>query len=222
MTENLTYKPTFLQKFLGRNYKWWLARITWFLVILLSLYFYKLTNKATENIHTLKFSLDDLIPFVPIFVIPYLLYLPFVGFCLIEAIFKLNKRSQIFLILFLVSQIFANFIYLIFQTEVQRPLINSGFFDNLVQTLVYQNDNPYNAFPSLHVIDSLLCGWYLKESKNYFFVYLFIFLVIISTVLIKQHYLVDILGGIVWCFVLYFLAKPVFKLGLKKNEAVGL
>ena len=29
-------------------------------------------------------------------------------------------------------------------------------------------------------------------------------------------------GGIAWCVVLYFLAKWVFKMGLKKNEAVGL
>ena len=150
------------------------------------------------------------------------MYLPFLGFCLIKGVLSLDKRSRIFLIVFLVSQIFANFIYLIFQTEVQRPLINSGFFENLVQTLVYQNDNPYNAFPSLHVIDSLLCGWYLKESKNYFFVYLFVFLVIISTVLIKQHYLIDIFGGLTWCIILYFLAKLVFKMGLKKNESVGL
>ena len=30
------------------------------------------------------------------------------------------------------------------------------------------------------------------------------------------------LGGMTWCFVLYFLAKWVFKMGLKKNESVGL
>ena len=30
------------------------------------------------------------------------------------------------------------------------------------------------------------------------------------------------LVGIFWCFVLYFLAKLVFKIGLKKNESVGL
>jgi ABC-2 type transport system permease protein len=30
------------------------------------------------------------------------------------------------------------------------------------------------------------------------------------------------LGGLAWCFVLYFLAKIVFKMGLKRNEAVGL
>jgi ABC-type uncharacterized transport system permease subunit len=29
-------------------------------------------------------------------------------------------------------------------------------------------------------------------------------------------------GGLAWCFVLYFLAKFVFKAGLKRNEAVGL
>jgi ABC-2 type transport system permease protein len=30
------------------------------------------------------------------------------------------------------------------------------------------------------------------------------------------------LGGIAWCFVLWILARVIFKLGLKKNEAVGL
>jgi ABC-2 type transport system permease protein len=30
------------------------------------------------------------------------------------------------------------------------------------------------------------------------------------------------LGGLTWCLVLYFLAKLVFKMGLKRNEAVGL
>lgn len=29
-------------------------------------------------------------------------------------------------------------------------------------------------------------------------------------------------GGLAWCIVLYFLAKFVFKMGLKKNESVGL
>jgi len=30
------------------------------------------------------------------------------------------------------------------------------------------------------------------------------------------------LGGIIWCLVLYFLAKWVFRVGLKRNESVGL
>ena len=29
-------------------------------------------------------------------------------------------------------------------------------------------------------------------------------------------------GGILWCFVLFILARIVFKIGLKRNEAVGL
>jgi membrane-associated phospholipid phosphatase len=222
MTLPQSSKPNFLQKLLGKNYKWYLIRITWFLATLLSLYLYKLTNKPTQNIHILKSGFDDFIPFTSVFVIPYLLYLPFLGFCLIKGVLSLDKRSRIFLIVFLISQIFANFIYLIFQTEVPRPPTNSVFFDNLVQNLVYKSDNPYNAFPSLHVINSILCGWYLRQSKNYLFFYFFIFLIIISTTLIKQHYLIDILGGFTWCIILYLLAKWVFKLGLKRNEAVGL
>jgi ABC-type uncharacterized transport system permease subunit len=30
------------------------------------------------------------------------------------------------------------------------------------------------------------------------------------------------LGGMAWCLILYFLAKIVFKMGLKRNESVGL
>jgi ABC-type uncharacterized transport system permease subunit len=34
--------------------------------------------------------------------------------------------------------------------------------------------------------------------------------------------LMVVLGGIAWCLVLYFLANFVFKMGLKRNESVGL
>jgi ABC-2 type transport system permease protein len=37
-----------------------------------------------------------------------------------------------------------------------------------------------------------------------------------------QETLAVFAGGLAWCLILYFLAKFVFKLGLKKNEAVGL
>ena len=30
------------------------------------------------------------------------------------------------------------------------------------------------------------------------------------------------LGGIIWCVILYFMASFVFKMGLKRNESVGL
>lgn len=37
-----------------------------------------------------------------------------------------------------------------------------------------------------------------------------------------QQTILVFLGGIAWCLVLYFLAKLVFKAGLKRNESVGL
>jgi ABC-2 type transport system permease protein len=38
---------------------------------------------------------------------------------------------------------------------------------------------------------------------------------------LNQTFLV-LLGGLAWCFIMYILAKTAFKLGLKRNEAVGL
>lgn len=38
----------------------------------------------------------------------------------------------------------------------------------------------------------------------------------------NMEILYSVLGGLMWIFVLYILAKIVFKLGLKKNESVGL
>lgn len=37
-----------------------------------------------------------------------------------------------------------------------------------------------------------------------------------------NNYLYAFSGGIAWCVTLYFLAKWIFKIGLKRNEAVGL
>jgi ABC-2 type transport system permease protein len=68
---------------------------------------------------------------------------------------------------------------------------------------------------------SLLGGWsFLKYSP---FAYTFyhpmqIYLGKYST----TEILYTFTGGIVWCFILWILARIIFKLGLKKNEAVGL
>ncbi len=58
-------------------------------------------------------------------------------------------------------------------------------------------DGPYNSFPSLHVsittLSTLACyDWHKKHA------WLLIWppLVAISTVLIKQHHLLDVVGGI--------------------------
>lgn len=93
-------------------------------------------------------------------------------------------------------------IFLVFPTAMVRPEIaGSGFFDELTR-LIYALDAPDNLFPSLHCYDSWLClrcvcrmknvpGWF-KWANGIFSV-----LVFASVVLVKQHLLLDIVGGIV-------------------------
>jgi membrane-associated phospholipid phosphatase len=192
-----------------------LKQLVWTLLIFLSLLLYHFTNQRIDNTLNLKLPFDNAIPFLSFFVIPYLLYLPFVLACLITAVYRLDSKGIQFLFLFLASQIFANLCFYFFQTSVARPNVdNYNIFDQLVN-LVYSNDKPVNTFPSLHVINSILCGYYMVSNKNKLWIFGFVFMVILSTVFMKQHYILDLIGGITWCVILYFVLNYLTK---NKNQ----
>jgi len=68
------------------------------------------------------------------------------------------------------------------------------------------------AFPSSHVgiatIFLILTQKYFK--KEFFILIPFIIILVLSTVYIKAHYGVDILGGIITGFLFYFLSDKVY------------
>ena len=61
-------------------------------------------------------------------------------------------------------------------------------------------DSPTNLFPSIHCLVSWLCAIGLRGAKvsNWYkvFSYTFAIAVCVSTQLTKQHYIVDVFGGI--------------------------
>ncbi|WFR64657.1 phosphatase PAP2 family protein [Paenibacillus amylolyticus] len=63
---------------------------------------------------------------------------------------------------------------------------------------IYRNDQPYNCFPSIHVLTSylILRGTRLFGRAIWAMTSTFSILIIVSTVLVKQHVIVDIAGGI--------------------------
>mgnify|MGYP001574764921 FL=1 len=90
-------------------------------------------------------------------------------------------------------------------------ITGTDFFSNLVLNL-YAADNPYNCFPSIHVLNSVLIALYIYESEKVCKVTKTICVIttvfiILSTMFIKQHYFVDVLAGIIFACVLYFSFK---------------
>ena len=70
--------------------------------------------------------------------------------------------------------------------------------------LLHTVDTPWNAWPSLHIVQSLLAvlvvsRWYNSETKKWHIRFLWFswFMLMLSVVTIKQHFVWDVFSGIV-------------------------
>ncbi|MEK4276229.1 phosphatase PAP2 family protein [Paenibacillus sp. FSL R7-0026] len=140
-----------------------------------------------------------MIPFVPAFIIPYLLWYPFIPGALIALAFK-DKRTYFQTLIALCSGLVISYIFFaLFQTAIERPNIEGeeGFLITMVD-YIYRNDQPYNCFPSIHVLTSylILRGTRVFGRAIWAMTSAFSIVIIVSTVLVKQHVVVDIAGGI--------------------------
>ena len=167
---------------------------------------YPLLNHGPARM-ILRTPLDNALPVVPVFVVPYdSLYLLIYGTLILLLLF----RTRIFqtACLALVTVLLISFgIYYVAQTEVFRPVISgSDIFSRMVRD-VYAGDQPFNDFPSLHNSTSTLMAifWYRTDKRIGIVVAVWTLLIIASTVLIKQHYLADLVGGILLAFGVAFL-----------------
>jgi membrane-associated phospholipid phosphatase len=179
-------------------------------IIALYLGVYRLVQTMNPVGVNLEIGLDKHIPLIPEFAVIYLLYIPMIIFVFAYYWNDYKTYRSISLMLIAVISI-AILIYSAFQTEVLRPIIAStDFFSRLTNT-IYKYDMPNNTFPSLHVaLTSTISAFvYEKNSRVGMVLIPLTFLIILSTMFIKQHDFLDIIGGLILAFVI-FKNKEVF------------
>ncbi|MBI5032316.1 MAG: phosphatase PAP2 family protein [Chloroflexi bacterium] len=175
--------------------------------ILLAIGIY-LTNKIYAilnhgpNVIFLRSPIDDLIPLFPPFVIPYVSLEPFVYATLI---LFLLFRTRIFqsAALSMIAAWFVSYAFYIFlQSYMDRPTLTGN--DPLIQMIreVYAGDNAYNCFPSLHTSLSTILGihWLRVDKRVGTPIAIWVTLIVLSTVFVKQHYIADVIGGLALAF----------------------
>ena len=154
---------------------------------------------AVLNLHT---ALDSALPLVPVFVIPYVSLQPYIYATLILfLIFRTKYFHSACLAILTVWFISYGFYYFL-QSEVIRPVLTgTDIFSKMVMK-VYAVDNPFNDFPSLHTsLSSLMAIHWIKVSKPVGIVLsIWTMLIVASTLLIKQHYIADLVFGLALAF----------------------
>lgn len=162
----------------------------------------KLINCRMEH-HSLLTAIDEKIPIIPAFSIIYLgCYLFWVlNYALAGRSGKdyfYNFVTNIFL-----GYLISGFIFCIFPTYIERPSLDTvpDTLGKLLMTYVYNTDTPVNLFPSMHCQISWYCYLAVRNQKGIYKWYqhtslIIAILVCISTVVIKQHYLIDVVAGV--------------------------
>lgn len=171
---------------------------------------YPILNKYNPNAKVLVTFIDNLIPFNKYFIIFYVTWYGYVAFFAIYlCIFDKEDYWKLLLSISL-GMIISYVIFYFFPTTVPRPAISgSDLFTNIVRIL-YVKDNPYNCFPSIHVINTLLVQMYITINKEINRNLKVIcnatgILIILSTMFIKQHVFLDVLSATVIAYMLYSL-----------------
>jgi membrane-associated phospholipid phosphatase len=152
---------------------------------------------------------DRAIPFVPAVLPVYVAYLAFYWWTVARA---QNDREANWLFYGAYLQLFLSLPCFLF-LPVRMPLeqFYAAAPHNWADTLWRWFDAPNNCFPSLHVSNCLLLqqfNWTRPSRWPHAFGAVAI---IVSTVLVKQHYVLDVLGGIaVYAVSRAFLARAQF------------
>jgi len=169
---------------------------------------------VTRHFHIVHMVLDDYIPFVEYFVVPYLLWFAYVSVPLVY--FFLHdkedfKKMCMFLftgmtVFLIISTVYPNGSYI-------RPIVfpRENIFTDLVK-MVYASDTPTNLFPSIHVYNSVGTHLALSHSKAFSEKKILLhgsrilsILIILSTLFIKQHSVFDVLTGLGMAFFMWLL-----------------
>jgi membrane-associated phospholipid phosphatase len=159
---------------------------------------------------------DDLIPFCEWFVIPYVLWFLYIAGVMAFVLFTSRKEfyeasAYMFIgmsMCLLVCTLWPN----------GQDLRVEGFDkDNILTSImgfIYSTDTNTNVFPSIHVYNSVGAAILIFKShilKKYNWVKISAVvlstLIIMSTVFLKQHSIVDVFGGLIWAALMYI---PVY------------
>ncbi|CCO08204.1 phosphatase PAP2 family protein [Desulforamulus hydrothermalis] len=172
--------------------------------------FYKILNNPGREVNSLVTHLDREIPFIKAFIIPYLGWYFFILYVLLYLCLKDKKTYYKTLLSYNLGLVVCYLFFFTYQTTVPRPQpAGDDILTYLVLTL-YKIDQPYNCFPSIHCLTSyLMIKAINKSSFKSKFLYCGVtvcgVLIIISTLFVKQHAILDALAAIL-------LADIIFKL----------
>ena len=201
------------------------VRPAWWFLIYSAFYLpaFQAVEKAGHvHYHIIHTWLDEQIPFCRFFIIPYFLWFGFVGVGIAWFLLKCRDRDEYYklismlmigmTIFIVVSVLYPNRLDL-------RPAAVEG--DDIFAALcryLYRTDTPTNVLPSIHVYNSMAICYAVNSNANLrekrwviAGTDILTLLIVLSTMFLKQHSVIDVSTGIVMSMVLQVICDHIFE-----------
>lgn len=181
------------------------------LVALVPLYIFIPELFPPRTRHLPELALDRAVPLVPVWALIYgalYLFLILLPILVVRQDELIRRTVYAYLLIWITAYVF----FFLYPTEAPRPpsVVGEGYAMWGLRAL-YSSDPPYNCFPSLHVAHSFVSALASDRVNRGLGVLATICasLIALSTLFTKQHYVVDVIAGIVLALVAYvtFLAN---------------
>jgi membrane-associated phospholipid phosphatase len=164
------------------------------------LYLYMLVERVGRGGVALRLPVDGLIPVWPVWVVPYLLVPILWQVGLLWAAWRMPGRLyRSFALALLGVMLASEAFFILYPTYIVRPAVSgAGWTADLLRYL-YSVDGTYNAFPSGHIYISVVFAffWSYWHPRTRWLWGAALPVVALSTLFTHQHYLLDLVGGLV-------------------------
>jgi len=174
-------------------------------------------NIENQEVYSLATAVDSAIPFVKYFALPYSVWIFYIYVCLFYFFKKDINVYYRSLMTYVISAMLCYLIYSVFQTTVARPPVVGNDPFAWLMNYIYNRDEPFNCFPSIHSFSSYMVMRAIWTSSfrnkwNFTLITGMSSLIILSTLFVKQHVIMDVLGAIflvevVTAFIIIFERK---------------
>ncbi len=172
--------------------------------------------------YDLTLSIDQMIPFVPCAIVIY-------AFAFVQWTYSYilsaceDKKTVLFIFgAEIIAKVPALVIFILLPTTMTRPEITGTDFFSLIMKGLYFIDAPVTLFPSFHCLESYLLlrtSHLVKGAPKWYRAVTMVLspMIIFSILLVKQHVIVDILGGMAVVEFGILVMKLYFRLKERKS-----
>ena len=210
------YRKLRLSNITSPEYRHLLLLLGW--VVYFSFYFLTENLIPAEKCHPMHCFLDDIIPFNEWFVLPYVgwygLIVVSLGYFLLYNPTNFSRLPTYII----VTPVLAMTAYILYPSrqDLRPEVLPNDNFPSKIIALLYAFDTNTGVCPSLHVAYSFGIGstWMREKSAAWWWkalVWVFVIVICLSTMFIKQHSAVDFFAALPVCLVaewFTFFRKP--------------